>query len=165
MLEQCPLTGRELQAVEGLASGHTIQQIADERGVCLQTIKSQLTAAYRHLGVASRAQAVLACQRNRWIASPNPSQTYDVLLAHIARATEELCGLLHQRRKLTAPQSAYLDAFDDLLYARTEPEQIRARQAMDEALGPVLLAGAVTPENGQKRDLVELLVAYVSRSR
>ena len=66
-LDACPLTSHELAAVRGLAEGKLYKDIAAELGVATSTVRSHLHKAYRRLGVADRAQAVLICARKGWL--------------------------------------------------------------------------------------------------
>lgn len=65
-------------------------------------------------------------------------------------------------------ERAYLHAFNDLLYARTDDEMIAARAAMSQAFGSMLnQSGAEQPwlADRPKRDLVSRLVEYVQANR
>jgi len=68
-------------------------------------------------------------------------------------------------RALTTAQRSYLDAFDDLLRARTDNERAAARAAMTQVLGPLLDDAGVRRRSRPKRDLVERLVQYVQENR
>lgn len=57
------LTGRERDIVALLAEGHDNRAIAARLYLSEKTVKNALTQVYDKLGVSSRTQAVLACQR------------------------------------------------------------------------------------------------------
>lgn len=65
--ERCPLTPRQLEMVRALAAGKHYKEIAGELGLSASTIRSHLHEAYRRLGVADRAQAVLVSAERGWI--------------------------------------------------------------------------------------------------
>lgn len=58
-----PLTVRELTVLRALATGATNRLIAERGFVSVNTVKSQLRAIYRKLGVTSREDAVAAAKR------------------------------------------------------------------------------------------------------
>ena len=53
------LTRREAQVVRLIASGHSNEQIAEELGVSINSVKSYVRLAYRRLGIEVRTHAVL----------------------------------------------------------------------------------------------------------
>jgi LuxR family transcriptional regulator, transcriptional regulator of spore coat protein len=53
-----PLTRRERAVLAEAAHGGTVDEIAARLWVTRNTVKSQLSSAYRKLGVSTRAQAV-----------------------------------------------------------------------------------------------------------
>jgi DNA-binding NarL/FixJ family response regulator len=57
MLDDCPLTDRELEILRLVAQGHTNNRIARELWVTEQTVKFHLSNTYRKLGVANRTEA------------------------------------------------------------------------------------------------------------
>ncbi|CAA9534795.1 MAG: hypothetical protein AVDCRST_MAG85-3997, partial [uncultured Solirubrobacteraceae bacterium] len=65
--EPSPLTERERDALRGLASGKALQDIADERGSSVSTVRTHLHNAYKKVGAADRAQAVLIATEKGWI--------------------------------------------------------------------------------------------------
>src|SRR5439155_1587771 len=60
-------TPEELEAVRGLAEGKLYKEIAAALGVTTSTIRSHLHAAYRKMGAADRAQAVLIAAERGWL--------------------------------------------------------------------------------------------------
>jgi DNA-binding CsgD family transcriptional regulator/HD-like signal output (HDOD) protein len=64
---QSPLTLRETEMVQQLASGKRYKQIAVDSDVALSTVRTHLYNSYRKLGVADRAQAVLLATENGWL--------------------------------------------------------------------------------------------------
>jgi DNA-binding NarL/FixJ family response regulator len=65
--ERCPLTPRQLELIRSLAEGKHYKEIAAALGLAPSTIRSHLHEAYRRLGVADRAQAVLLAAERGWI--------------------------------------------------------------------------------------------------
>jgi DNA-binding NarL/FixJ family response regulator len=65
--EPSPLTERERDALRGLATGKALQDIADERGSSVSTVRTHLHNAYKKVGAADRAQAVLIATEKGWI--------------------------------------------------------------------------------------------------
>ena len=53
-----PLTGRELEVLELIASGHSNRQIADQLVVGVSTVKKHITHIFGKLGIGSRTQAI-----------------------------------------------------------------------------------------------------------
>lgn len=53
------LTERELSILEQIAAGKSNEQIAEELYLSINTIKSNIRAAYKRIGVTSRSQAVI----------------------------------------------------------------------------------------------------------
>jgi DNA-binding CsgD family transcriptional regulator len=58
MSTSCPLTQRELQCMEGLASGLSNSDIAKQLQISLATVALHLGNARRKLGAKTREQAV-----------------------------------------------------------------------------------------------------------
>ena len=58
MSTSCPLTQRELQCMEGLASGRSNSDIAKQLQISLATVALHLGNACRKLGAKTREQAV-----------------------------------------------------------------------------------------------------------
>jgi putative nucleotidyltransferase with HDIG domain len=63
----CPLSDRELDVLRLLAEGKVYKQIAHDLELSASTVRSHLNRAYKRMGVADRAQAVLAARDNGWI--------------------------------------------------------------------------------------------------
>ena len=63
--EPCPLSGRELDALRGLADGKVYKEIAEELSLSASTVRTHLHNVYRKIGAVDRAQAVLHCPRPR----------------------------------------------------------------------------------------------------
>jgi DNA-binding NarL/FixJ family response regulator len=66
-IEPSPLTDRERDALRGLATGKALQAIADARGSSVSTVRTHLHNAYKKVGAADRAQAVLIATEKGWI--------------------------------------------------------------------------------------------------
>ncbi|MDQ3572640.1 MAG: HDOD domain-containing protein [Actinomycetota bacterium] len=65
--EPCPLSGRELDALRGLAAGMVYKQIAAELSLSVSTVRTHLHNVYRKIGAVDRAQAVLFARDRGWI--------------------------------------------------------------------------------------------------
>jgi putative nucleotidyltransferase with HDIG domain len=65
--EPSPLTPKEIAAVRGLSEGKLYKEIALCLGVTTSTVRSHLHAAYRKMGAADRAQAVLIATERGWL--------------------------------------------------------------------------------------------------
>lgn len=163
-MAECPLTSQQLTMVGYIADGLRYKQIAERESLAVSTVRSHLHKVYGKLGVTNGAQAVLACVRAGWLDLSPPGSTQR-LLHRVAESVEGLVGCIESRRRVTPNQRRYLAAFDRLVRARTPEDSALARSAMNDALGPVLQAAGVEPRSRKQRDLVELLVAYVNRSR
>ena len=65
--EPCPLSGRELDALRGLAEGKVYKEIAEELSLSASTVRTHLHNVYRKIGAVDRAQAVLIARDRGWI--------------------------------------------------------------------------------------------------
>lgn len=65
--EPCPLSGRELDALRGLAEGKVYKEIAGEMSLSASTVRTHLHNVYRKIGAVDRAQAVLIARDRGWI--------------------------------------------------------------------------------------------------
>jgi putative nucleotidyltransferase with HDIG domain len=65
--EPCPLTTRELDVLRELAAGKVYKQVASALGVSDSTVRNHAHNAYRKLGVADRAQAVVLASEHGWL--------------------------------------------------------------------------------------------------
>jgi putative nucleotidyltransferase with HDIG domain len=65
--EPCPLSGRELDALRGLAEGKVYKEIAEDLSLSASTVRTHLQSVYRKLGAIDRAQAVLIARDRGWI--------------------------------------------------------------------------------------------------
>jgi HD-like signal output (HDOD) protein/DNA-binding CsgD family transcriptional regulator len=65
--EPCPLSGRELDALRGLADGKVYKEIAEELELSASTVRTHLHNVYRKIGAVDRAQAVLIARDRNWI--------------------------------------------------------------------------------------------------
>jgi len=65
--EPCPLSGRELDALRGLADGKVYKEIAEELTLSASTVRTHLHNVYRKIGAVDRAQAVLIARDRGWI--------------------------------------------------------------------------------------------------
>jgi DNA-binding CsgD family transcriptional regulator len=162
----CPLNDRELAVITGVADGLSYAEIARREHRSASTIRTQAFSACARLGVHSGAQAVLRCFRAGWL-DPSKADLRAQETARIADALERIAGQLdtHGRRGLTTPQCRYLNAFDELLRARTDEQSVHARGQMRRALGPLLSEARVPERCRREGDLVERLARYVRAAR
>jgi putative nucleotidyltransferase with HDIG domain len=65
--EPSPLSGRELDALRGLAEGKVYKQIAQELSLSVSTVRTHLHNVYKKIGAVDRAQAVLIARDRGWI--------------------------------------------------------------------------------------------------
>jgi putative nucleotidyltransferase with HDIG domain len=65
--EPCPLSGRELDGLRGLAEGKVYKEIANDLSLSASTVRTHLHNVYRKLGAIDRAQAVLIARDRGWI--------------------------------------------------------------------------------------------------
>jgi putative nucleotidyltransferase with HDIG domain len=65
--DPCPLSVREVDALQGLAEGKVYKQIAQELSLSVSTIRTHLHNVYRKIGAVDRAQAVLIARDHGWI--------------------------------------------------------------------------------------------------
>lgn len=65
--DPCPLSGRELDALRGLAAGKVYKEIADDLSLSASTVRTHLHNVYRKLGAIDRAQAVLIARDRGWL--------------------------------------------------------------------------------------------------
>jgi HD-like signal output (HDOD) protein/DNA-binding CsgD family transcriptional regulator len=65
--EPCPLSMREIDALQGLAEGKVYKQIAHELSLSVSTVRTHLHNVYRKIGAVDRAQAVLIARDRGWL--------------------------------------------------------------------------------------------------
>ncbi len=164
----CPLSTRELQALRAVASGASQKKAARELGITHSTIRTILARAAGRLEVTGTAQAVIYCFKAGWldVDVDAPEQTATIAdLDRLARVLEDLVELIKHRRRVTERQRVYLDAFDQLLAARTDEDRAHARLAMNDALGPLLEEAGIPPGlDRPRRDLVEVIASLIHRN-
>ena len=66
-VEPSPLSGQETEALRQLAQGKVYKQIAADLRLSASTVRTHLHNAYRKLGAADRAQAVLIATERGWV--------------------------------------------------------------------------------------------------
>lgn len=65
-----PLSDREIEVLERIASGGSNKEIADTLGISTQTVKNHISSILRKLSLNDRTQAVLYALRRGWIETP-----------------------------------------------------------------------------------------------
>ncbi|MCG8353038.1 MAG: response regulator transcription factor [Chloroflexales bacterium] len=65
-----PLSDREIEVLERIASGGSNKEIADSLGISTQTVKNHISSILRKLSLNDRTQAVLLALRRGWIETP-----------------------------------------------------------------------------------------------
>jgi two-component system response regulator DegU len=65
-----PLSDREIEVLERIASGGSNKEIADILGISTQTVKNHISSILRKLSLNDRTQAVLYALRRGWIEAP-----------------------------------------------------------------------------------------------
>lgn len=66
-----PLSDREIEVLERIASGGSNKEIADSLGISTQTVKNHISSILRKLSLNDRTQAVLFALRRGWIDTPD----------------------------------------------------------------------------------------------
>lgn len=66
-----PLSEREIEVLERIASGGSNKEIADTLGISTQTVKNHISSILRKLSLNDRTQAVLYALRRGWIETPS----------------------------------------------------------------------------------------------
>jgi DNA-binding NarL/FixJ family response regulator len=66
-----PLSDREIEVLERIASGGSNREIAEALGISTQTVKNHISSILRKLSLNDRTQAVLYALRRGWIDTPD----------------------------------------------------------------------------------------------
>jgi two-component system, NarL family, response regulator DegU len=66
-----PLSEREIEVLEQIASGGSNRDIAEGLGISTQTVKNHISSILRKLSLNDRTQAVLFALRRGWIETPD----------------------------------------------------------------------------------------------
>lgn len=66
-----PLSDREIEVLERIATGGSNKDIADALGISTQTVKNHISSILRKLSLNDRTQAVLYALRRGWIETPD----------------------------------------------------------------------------------------------
>ena len=84
-----PLSDRELELLQLVATGATNQQIARKLVISVNTVKVHLRHIFEKLGVESRTEATMAAIREGWVLVDGPAEqaalSSDLLLEHVER--------------------------------------------------------------------------------
>ena len=65
-----PLSEREIEVLDKIASGQSNKEIADALGISTQTVKNHISSILRKLSLNDRTQAVIYALRRGWIGTP-----------------------------------------------------------------------------------------------
>lgn len=65
-----PLSDREIEVLEKIASGNSNKEIADTLSISTQTVKNHISSILRKLSLNDRTQAVIYALRRGWIDTP-----------------------------------------------------------------------------------------------
>lgn len=65
-----PLSDREIEVLEKIASGSSNKEIADNLSISTQTVKNHISSILRKLSLNDRTQAVIYALRRGWIDTP-----------------------------------------------------------------------------------------------
>ncbi len=65
-----PLSDREIEVLDKIASGSSNKEIADSLGISTQTVKNHISSILRKLSLNDRTQAVIYALRRGWIETP-----------------------------------------------------------------------------------------------
>lgn len=154
----CPLTVRELQTIQLIANGASRREAADRLGLQLSSIRTYLGNAYARLGVASASQAAVRCWREGWIQIDGVHSGTGQLAAAVNRLATAVVS--EEKSSLSPSQRAYLHAFEDYLYARTDESRLAARRRMDQTARQA----RITPHPERPaRELMDTLVLLTRR--
>lgn len=66
-----PLSEREIEVLERIATGSANKEIAETLGISTQTVKNHISSILRKLSLNDRTQAVLYALRRGWIEAPS----------------------------------------------------------------------------------------------
>jgi two-component system, NarL family, response regulator DegU len=66
-----PLSEREIEVLDRIASGSSNKEIADNLGISTQTVKNHISSILRKLSLNDRTQAVIYALRRGWIETPD----------------------------------------------------------------------------------------------
>lgn len=72
-----PLSEREIEVLERIASGGSNKEIADALGISTQTVKNHISSILRKLSLNDRTQAVIYALRRGWIEAPGSIRMSD----------------------------------------------------------------------------------------
>nr|WP_245217576.1 LuxR C-terminal-related transcriptional regulator [Rheinheimera maricola] len=58
--EEFSLSAKELRTIQGLYNGGSLQEVAEQHSLSFNTVKSQLLAVYRKMGIKNQRQLMMA---------------------------------------------------------------------------------------------------------
>jgi hypothetical protein len=153
--------------LQALADGLTYEEMAAQLGIQAGTARHHAFQAYRRLGVRGARPALVHCLKAGWL---DPGSGIESMqLRRVERLLSDLAAAVRRpvrsrNRPLSFRERSYLEAFDDLLSARSDDDKAAARAAMTRSLHGVLAQAGVPDRPRRRGDLVELLVGYAARS-
>jgi DNA-binding CsgD family transcriptional regulator len=145
----CPLTASELDTLRQVARGLSYESAAQETRRSVSTVRSLLHNAYRRLGVATIAQALVTCTHAGWL-DPVPAEGTVVQFAD---------------QRVTWAQRLYLEAFDQTLRAGDDSAEVQRTLSLRQAAltGVYREVGKEQPWRQAAADPIERIANAIAR--